>query len=303
VPEPDSEGNETAVSNQPFFSAPPSTDAALWLPAPGCGPVRAIGRFFRKYAVFRGRASRSEYWWVWLVLQLFGLATIAMCWSYLVDSIGLAVDAFRWSVEHANEMDALVPDYLVPPSPSALAVAGLVLSSVVGLATLVPTLAVTVRRLHDADLSAVWLIAYFVVPLVTYIMCLLPSKPSGARFDDPTRVPPPVPPPGYPGYPGYAGYPGAPVADPPPAPDAPGPAAPQPPGSAFYAPGSPPYGSKGWASPPSSAVYGQAGTGNAPAPRVPPSPYAPPPAGYAQGPASSANPEDESPGAVPPWAE
>ena len=35
----------------------------LELPYYGAPPVEAVKRVFQKYAVFSGRASRSEYWW------------------------------------------------------------------------------------------------------------------------------------------------------------------------------------------------------------------------------------------------
>lgn len=43
---------------------PPETGPSLWAPLYTAGPAQAVGRFFKKYAVFHGRASRAEYWWV-----------------------------------------------------------------------------------------------------------------------------------------------------------------------------------------------------------------------------------------------
>lgn len=36
---------------------------ALSAPLYGASFPQAVSRFFRKYATFSGRASRSEYWW------------------------------------------------------------------------------------------------------------------------------------------------------------------------------------------------------------------------------------------------
>ena len=54
------------------------------------------------------------------------------------------------------------------------------------LAIAVPSIAVTVRRLHDAGFSG-WLYLVNLVPyvggLVILVLTILPSKPEGARFD------------------------------------------------------------------------------------------------------------------------
>ena len=40
----------------------------------GASPVQALGRFFVKYFNFRGRASMSEFWWVFGFLLLSSVA-------------------------------------------------------------------------------------------------------------------------------------------------------------------------------------------------------------------------------------
>jgi uncharacterized membrane protein YhaH (DUF805 family) len=53
-------------------------------------------------------------------------------------------------------------------------------------AMIVPTLAVTVRRLHDAGYSG-WLVLLNVIPwlggLILLVFTLMPASPSGARYD------------------------------------------------------------------------------------------------------------------------
>jgi hypothetical protein len=51
-------------------------------PLYGASFGQAVARFFRKYATFSGRASRSEYWW-WqlattLVYLLLGIVTVVI---------------------------------------------------------------------------------------------------------------------------------------------------------------------------------------------------------------------------------
>ena len=53
---------------------------------------------------------------------------------------------------------------------------------------IVPTLAVTVRRLHDAGYSG-WLVLLSFIPwlggLILFVFTLLPASPNGARYDPP----------------------------------------------------------------------------------------------------------------------
>ena len=69
------------------------------------------------------------------------------------------------------------------PGPGAAV--GLILVLVFYLAVLIPSLALLVRRLHDANFSG-WLALLVVVPIVVFVLSLLPSNPAGQRFDQPT---------------------------------------------------------------------------------------------------------------------
>jgi len=86
----------------------------------------------RKYAVFTGRARRKEYWMFHLVnfIVLFPIMVVAMA--------GILIR----------------PRTHTP----ALFVLFLLIAFGYSLATLIPGLAVSVRRLHDADLSGWWLL-------------------------------------------------------------------------------------------------------------------------------------------------
>ncbi|WP_426518511.1 DUF805 domain-containing protein [Diaminobutyricibacter sp. McL0618] len=123
-------------------------------PLPGASIVEAFIRFWTKYARFKGRASRSEYWWWQLVFSILYLAAVVLT------------------------------SILEPGSPGRQAV-GLVVF-VVMLAIIVPSWALTVRRLHDANLSA-WNILWTFLPLaggiVLIVLMCRSSDPAGARFD------------------------------------------------------------------------------------------------------------------------
>lgn len=58
-----------------------------------------------------------------------------------------------------------------------------------GLGTLVPSIALTVRRLHDVNFSGLLLLLIlvpFLGALAVLVFSLLPANPAGQRFDQPT---------------------------------------------------------------------------------------------------------------------
>lgn len=54
-------------------------------PLYGASPGRSVRRFWLKYATFTGRASRAEYWWVWLVNGL--ISTVILATTLLIQSV------------------------------------------------------------------------------------------------------------------------------------------------------------------------------------------------------------------------
>lgn len=107
--------------------------------------------FFKKYATFKGRAQRSEYWWWALAIFLIGTAAQVIDIAFLASEVRTTTGPGSFSVEHNGP-----------------------LASVLTLATIVPNLAVMVRRLHDSDKSGWWFLIAF-VPLVgtLYFLYLL----------------------------------------------------------------------------------------------------------------------------------
>lgn len=146
-----------------------SAQPSLELPQPGASWAVAVRRYFAKYATFSGRASRSEYWW-WVL-------TNAIVGSVLNAFVNMTEpEEWRQSVPFLPPFVALGPVENLPE----------VLALVFALGTLLPSLAVTWRRLHDVDRSGAW---FFIalVPLVGWIVLIVflagPSRPAGARFD------------------------------------------------------------------------------------------------------------------------
>jgi uncharacterized membrane protein YhaH (DUF805 family) len=131
--------------------------------------IEAIKRGLRKYAVFTGRASRGEYWW-WALFVLVGFFALAI------------VSAL------AGRITSL--DGGISPGPGNIPF--FILFVVFWLGTIVPTVAVTVRRLHDAGYSG-WLYLLNFVPfagIVPFIVTLLPASASGAKYGSPAPAQP-----------------------------------------------------------------------------------------------------------------
>ncbi|MGR0158789.1 DUF805 domain-containing protein [Paenarthrobacter nitroguajacolicus] len=151
---------------QPY--AAQTGEPPLWAPYYGAPIGAAVKRFFKKYTAFSGRASRSEYWWVALVLGVVGFVL-----QILTGILGAAGSTTTSSG--------------TVPGPGA--VVGLILIVVFYLAILIPSIALLVRRLHDGNFSG-WIVLIGLIPglggIALFIFALLPSNPAGQRFDQPT---------------------------------------------------------------------------------------------------------------------
>ena len=106
----------------------------------------------KKYAVFSGRARRMEYWY-FVLFNLIVAFVLALIDTLLGTTTG--VSSFG------------------------------LLSGIYGLAVLIPTLAVLVRRLHDIDRTGWWILINL-IPLVGTIVLLVfaltPGTPGSNRF-------------------------------------------------------------------------------------------------------------------------
>ncbi|MER1996796.1 MAG: DUF805 domain-containing protein [Arthrobacter sp.] len=147
----------------PYAPAQPGA-ADLSQPLYGASIGEAVKRFFKKYATFSGRASRSEYWW-WMLVN-FVVVSVLSTWTGI--AAGTSVDQQTGALSS--------PGFMFPYA----------LLMIWSLAILVPSLALMVRRLHDGGFSG-WLILLGLIPFVgsiaILVFSLMPSKPEGARFD------------------------------------------------------------------------------------------------------------------------
>jgi uncharacterized membrane protein YhaH (DUF805 family) len=115
----------------------------------------------KKYAVFRGRARRREFW-------LYTLVNIVV-------SLVLEV------VDRVAGTDGHFP----------------VISGIYGLLVLLPTLAVTIRRLHDTDRSGWWILLNL-IPVIGWLVVLVFNVMDGTpgpnrHGDDPKHPERPAP--------------------------------------------------------------------------------------------------------------
>ncbi|GAA2516603.1 MAG: DUF805 domain-containing protein [Kocuria sp.] len=111
-------------------------------PGERVGPLKALRHFLGRGFQFSGRASRSEYWWIALYAALLS-----------------------WGGNYADKHDCFSEP--LPGGPEWIAVVYLLLALAM-LATailcVVFGIALSVRRLHDANLSGLW---YLLIPVAT----------------------------------------------------------------------------------------------------------------------------------------
>lgn len=99
----------------------------------------AIQSCFRQYVGFTGRARRSEYWW-WILFY------------FIVDIAAGILDAVLGTMSEDTNVG--------------------VFGAIVGLAFLLPSLAVAIRRLHDTSRTG-WWILIGLIPIVGWIILIV----------------------------------------------------------------------------------------------------------------------------------
>ena len=117
----------------------------------------AVRTCWKKYGDFDGRAARSEFWWwvVFVALVQFAAAIVLTIILIIFQNVGF----LQW---------LSVLSFMV-----------------IVLAFILPSIAVSVRRLHDRDLSG-WFYLLSFVPfggLVLFIFYVLPGTPGPNRYD------------------------------------------------------------------------------------------------------------------------
>ncbi len=119
----------------------------------------SIATCLSKYFVFKGRASRSEYWWFYLFFTLIWWAADVVDGIYALVMLNEAMltnrelDAFdRFCIDFGCE--------------------GLIIFCVL----LIPSIAAGARRLHDTNRSGWWQLLYLTIIGIIPVMILLAQK-------------------------------------------------------------------------------------------------------------------------------
>ena len=116
--------------------------------------VQAISSCFQKYAVFSGRAPRSEFWY-WYLFEVIVVSVLGGIDQSL--NPGLSMGAFS------------------------------IVNMAVVLALILPSLAVAVRRLHDIDRTGWWILIWptLIGTIVLIYWACQPGTPGPNRFGKP----------------------------------------------------------------------------------------------------------------------
>jgi len=150
----------------------------------------AIKSCFSQYATFSGRARRSEFWWFYLFAFL-----VQLPFSILFTVLYLAT--FLPVLEQVDA-DGSLPEGAWDDANWGLMVIGVALLVIVSLFLLLPSLAVTARRLHDMGQTAHWMWLYLVgLSIVTFVMAFFDSEPGTNRWGPDPKANERIPPQGY----------------------------------------------------------------------------------------------------------
>lgn len=150
-----------------------------YVPRPSVSFSQAIKMGFANYANFKGRASRSEFWW-WYLFQAV-VAAIPAVLGYALFAGGLlSQSAVYESGYSSSASDVTFTGGMV------FGLILLIIGGIISLALLVPFIAVAWRRLHDAGFPGpmffLSLIPY-VGGIILIVLCAMPSKPEGMKYE------------------------------------------------------------------------------------------------------------------------
>lgn len=123
-------------------------DAGAIYDPPVSGFVQALSTCFRKYVTFSGRANRPEFWWFTLLVVLGA-------------SLSTTLDGAVFRPDEYLEFGIRFGLHTYWP-----------LNSLFSLLIFLPSLAVSIRRLHDTDRSGWWVLLHF-IPLIGTIILIV----------------------------------------------------------------------------------------------------------------------------------
>lgn len=134
----------------------------------------AVGIALKKYVDFKGVATRREYWFFILFITLLTLVSGQLDQILFPDLAQKATDSAN-ALLSSLENGSTTPELLLFQQALTAAVDATPISNFFGMATLLPLVTVTVRRMRDAGFGGWWL-ALIWIQLFTFVITLLPTK-------------------------------------------------------------------------------------------------------------------------------
>ncbi len=138
---------------------------------------------FKRYVDFSGRSRRMEFWMFQL---LNALVAVVLAGPFFVSFIGASLATPDDPAATEAAMAALLEGGM------SLSMIGVILYAIYALAAFLPSIAVTVRRLHDRDMSGWWYLGLSLAGLIPFIgflgsialfvLMVLPGTPGSNRF-------------------------------------------------------------------------------------------------------------------------
>ena len=143
APSPQRHRGRPDAGPQPRLSAAP----------PVTGPLSALRVAIENVSDFQGRATRGEFWWMWL--SMFVINVVA---AFAIEALW-ASGALGAGAADAADLGMLLVSAII----------------------VIPT---GVRRMHDSNRSGWWVI----VPVINIVLSLMPSDPQANRFGPPRHL-------------------------------------------------------------------------------------------------------------------
>ncbi|MGX7418211.1 DUF805 domain-containing protein [Carnobacterium gallinarum] len=126
--------------------------------------IDAYKAFWLNYVNFNGRASRSEYWWPTAINMIISSIFNAMYFTSLMVYLNEATVT-------GNTLSATLPTMPI-------------LGVIFGLAVVLPSLSLLIRRLHDTNKSG-WLVLLAFIPFIGAIIIFVFTVLAGDQGDNP----------------------------------------------------------------------------------------------------------------------
>lgn len=149
----------------------PNQPAMGYVPNAKKNPIKAYADFWKNYANFSGRARRSDYWYV-----VLAEAVVGTVFGILAGIIMTVVYNATWDDEAMAAVGAIAVGII----------------SLYSLATIVPHLSLSVRRLHDIGKGGVYLLLGLIPTvgsIIILVFCCTDSQPGINQYGTSEKYP------------------------------------------------------------------------------------------------------------------